>query len=69
MNKEPSSAYKDGIGGVHDCGLGWNPNGHFCGECSYISCADCRVWRPSKRKLQQKKLAIQDKNIFKGLDI
>ena len=31
----------DAIGGVHDEGLGWNPNGIFCGECSWLSCEKC----------------------------
>lgn len=62
------SSYKDAIGGIHDSGLGWNPNGSFCGECSFISCADCVVWRLTKRILKKKKKA-QDNNLFKGLDI
>lgn len=33
----------DEVGGVHDEGLGWNPNGVFCGECSNISCKDCKM--------------------------
>lgn len=48
------SSYKDAIGGIHDSGLGWDPNGHFCGECRYISCADCKVWRPTKAVLEKK---------------
>ena len=31
----------DSIGGVHDQGLGWNPNGVYCGECSFSTCVDC----------------------------
>jgi hypothetical protein len=33
--------YKDEIGGVHSEGLGWNPQGVFCGECSNMSCVGC----------------------------
>lgn len=36
--------YIDELGGVHDSGCGWNPNGEFCGECSNISCKICGVW-------------------------
>jgi hypothetical protein len=32
---------KDEIGGVHDEGIGWNPHGIFCGECSNMSCVGC----------------------------
>ena len=34
----------DEIGGFHNCGLGWNPDGDFCGECSKTNCKDCYVW-------------------------
>ncbi len=33
----------DEVGGVHEEGLGWNPNGVFCGECSKMSCKGC-MW-------------------------
>lgn len=33
--------FKDELGGIHDEGLGWNPNGVFCGECSAITCKGC----------------------------
>lgn len=35
------SAHNDEVGGHHDCGCGWNPNGVFCGECSTLSCNGC----------------------------
>ena len=38
---EDIDCIKDEIGGVHDEGLGWNPNGVFCGECSNMNCKDC----------------------------
>ena len=31
----------DEVGGVHDCAIGWNPNGLWCGECTKISCKNC----------------------------
>lgn len=34
-------SFMDAIGGVHDEGLGWNPNGVFCGECSNSTCEKC----------------------------
>ena len=34
--------YTDLIGGVHSDGLGWNPNGVFCGECTYSTCENCK---------------------------
>lgn len=33
----------DEVGGVHDEGLGWNPNGVFCGECCHTTCKDCKM--------------------------
>jgi hypothetical protein len=34
----------DSIGGYHSEGLGWNPHGLFCGECSSITCENCK-WK------------------------
>lgn len=34
-------SYRDEVGGVHDCGVAWNPNGVWCGECSKASCKGC----------------------------
>lgn len=31
----------DELGGVHDECIGWNPNGVWCGECSWESCKNC----------------------------
>jgi len=31
----------DSVGGIHDEGLGWNPKGNFCGECSKVTCENC----------------------------
>ena len=33
--------YIDEVGGHHDSGIGWNPLGHWCGECTRASCKDC----------------------------
>jgi hypothetical protein len=41
------TSYKDEVGGIHDEGLGWNPQGHFCGECGNLTCKGCSsegVW-------------------------
>ena len=38
---EDTDCIKDEIGGVHDEGIGWNPNGVWCGECSNITCVGC----------------------------
>jgi len=35
------TGYRDEVGGIHDEGLGWNPQGHFCGECGSLTCKDC----------------------------
>lgn len=33
--------YIDEVGGYHDGGIGWNPNGIWCGECTSSSCKGC----------------------------
>lgn len=33
--------FKDVIDGRHEEGLGWNPNGVYCGECSNLTCVGC----------------------------
>lgn len=37
--------YIDEIGGTHSGGLGWDPDGEYCGECCKYSCAECHVWK------------------------
>ena len=34
-------AYFDDVGGFHDSGMGYNPKGVWCGECTRESCRDC----------------------------
>lgn len=36
-----SECWDDEVGGHHDCAEGWNPQGHWCGECCKASCVDC----------------------------
>ena len=43
-------AYYDEVGGYHECAIGWNPNGVWCGECTRISCANC----PSRNSKENK---------------
>lgn len=33
--------YVDDVGCLHDCAMGWNPNGVWCGECTRVSGKDC----------------------------
>lgn len=33
--------YYDEVGGFHDSGTGYSPNGIYCGECSKLTCKDC----------------------------
>nr|DAG62541.1 MAG TPA: hypothetical protein [Caudoviricetes sp.] len=40
--------YIDELGGVHDSGCGWAPDGTNCGECSHMSCKICGVWNMRK---------------------
>lgn len=36
--------YHDDAGGYHEGGCGWDPSGHFCGECSNSDCGQCPRW-------------------------
>lgn len=44
--------YVDPSGGLHGGGVGMDPDGEFCGECSYTDCTFCSVWlnKIEKRK-------------------
>ena len=53
--------WEDSIGGVHDEGLGWDPFGEFCGECSRMTCKGCRVFEVSHSKYQVKFAYARDK--------
>ena len=35
---------EDELGGVHTDGVGFAPDGSFCGECTHQSCAQCKAW-------------------------
>ena len=35
---------EDFLGGVHTDGVGYAPDGTFCGECTRESCASCPTW-------------------------
>ena len=37
----------DDLGGVHTDGVGYAPDGTFCGECTRESCAGCPAWKDS----------------------
>lgn len=41
--------YIDDAGGIHEDGIGWNPNSEPCGECSCISCSICKNWAEKRR--------------------
>jgi hypothetical protein len=45
--------YTDEVGGHHDSGMGWAPNGHWCGECCKSSCKDCKVWKAIKNEIER----------------
>lgn len=36
--------FMDDVGGHHDNGCGWAPDGTYCGECPRSSCRDCKIW-------------------------
>lgn len=45
--------YIDEVGGHHDSGIGWAPNGHWCGECTKSSCSKCSVWKAIKVEIER----------------
>ena len=38
---DEAASYYDETGGFHSAGMGWNPQGVYCGECSSGSCGGC----------------------------
>ncbi len=42
---KPDPGVFDQVGGYHEGGTGTDPNGNFCGECSYTDCFQCSIWR------------------------
>lgn len=40
-NNDADEGFYDDIGGYHEAGMGWNPNGNWCGECSQSTCREC----------------------------
>ena len=45
---DSDDCYIDELGGVHDSGRGWAPDGTYCWECSNMSCKICGVWSSTK---------------------
>jgi hypothetical protein len=43
IDKDGTEWITDDIGGTHSEGIGWNPQGLCCGECSYTTCVECSV--------------------------
>lgn len=48
------SGYTDNLGGYHDSGVGWMPNGTYCRICKHSSCEDCTIWKWMLKKQQLK---------------
>lgn len=38
--------------GIHEDGIGYAPDGTWCGECSENTCVGCSVWRDIKLSKQ-----------------
>lgn len=45
---DPFGTLVDEVGGVHESGCGWHPDGTPCGECSNMSCGSCRMYLTDK---------------------
>lgn len=46
--------YIDSVGGHHDSGVGWMPNGRYCGECTHSTCEKCSVWEWELKRQEAK---------------
>jgi hypothetical protein len=45
--------YVDETGCTHDCGIGWNPQGVWCGECTKASGKDCPNYNKTKEEEEE----------------
>lgn len=41
---DPFGELTDEVGGFHEGGCGWHPDGTPCGECSNMSCGSCSMY-------------------------
>lgn len=41
-SQDEEEYFTDEVGGRHGCGVGWNPQKVFCGECVEQTCAGCK---------------------------
>lgn len=46
FQSDPLGTMVDEVGGEHEGGCGWRPDGTPCGECSSLSCGACSVYLP-----------------------
>ena len=53
FTKYSEDCYTDEVGGHHDSGMGWAPNGQWCGECTKSSCSKCPVWKAIKAEIER----------------
>lgn len=42
--EEQQEGFFDSVGGFHRDGIGYSPNGEWCGECSRNSCESCVIY-------------------------
>ncbi len=53
FTEHSKDCYTDEVGGHHDSGIGWAPNGHWCGECTKSSCSKCPIWKTIKVEIER----------------
>ncbi|MCM1324393.1 MAG: hypothetical protein NC218_09590 [Acetobacter sp.] len=51
-------SWMDSVGGQHAEGLGWDPCGNFCGECSSDDCSTCHRYDQILMRLNMAKNRI-----------
>jgi hypothetical protein len=61
-------SYKDPIGGLHSEGLGWDPEGTSCGECSFITCEECGTYRRQIKEAKKGKEKTNGEAHQRGTD-
>lgn len=45
MQKNENNGFYDSVGGYHEGGCGYGPDGIFCGECGESTCGNCTVYQ------------------------
>ena len=59
---------EDDLGGIHTDGVGYAPDGHFCGECIRESCEGCWTEENVMWDRKEDQLREMDEKKYDGMD-